>query len=359
MGGDEFVIVLKELSGPDAAARVAEELLREVLRPVTLAGQDVVVSASIGICLFPNDGVDAGELVRNADTAMHQSKQDGRNRVTFYARAMNEHSVARLRTENDLRQAIARQELAVHFQPQVDLATGLIVGAEALARWDRPGFGLVPPAEFIPMAEECGLISAIGGWVLDTALRQVQAWDAMGLPPITVAVNISTLEFHERGFVERIAGSIAAHGVPAARVELEITESIVLRDVEAAKRILRALHELGVKLAVDDFGTGYSSLNYLRHFSVDKLKIDKSFIDDSCDDKVVKLIRAIIAFARSLDIRTTAEGVENPQQLALLRNDGCDEVQGYIASQALPASEFEQLLRGWDPERTWVAHAQA
>jgi EAL domain-containing protein (putative c-di-GMP-specific phosphodiesterase class I) len=272
---------------------------------------------------------------------------------------MNEHSVARLRTENDLRQAIARQELAVHFQPQVDLATGLIVGAEALARWDRPGFGLVPPAEFIPMAEECGLISAIGGWVLDTALRQVQAWDAMGLRPITVAVNVSTLEFHERGFVERIAGSIAAHGVPASRVELEITESIVLRDVEAAKRILCALHELGIKLAVDDFGTGYSSLNYLRHFSVDKLKIDKSFIDDSCDDKVVKLIRAIIAFARSLDIRTTAEGVENPQQLALLRNEGCDEVQGYIASQALPASEFEQLLRDWNPERTWVAHAQA
>jgi len=359
MGADEFIIVLEQLSGPDAAARVAEELLRAVLRPVTLAGQDVAVSASIGICLFPNDGADAGELVRNADTAMHQSKQDGRNRVTFYARAMNEHSAARLRTENDLRQAVARQELEVHFQPQVDVTTGLVVGAEALARWNRPGFGPVPPAEFIPMAEECGLVSAIGEWVLDTALQQVRAWDVMGLPPITVAVNVSTLEFHQRGFVERVAGSIAAHAVPAARVELEITESIVLRDLEEAKRIFGALRELGVKMAVDDFGTGYSSLSYLRHFSVDKLKIDKSFIDDSCDEKVVKLIRAIIALARSLDIRTNAEGVENLQQLALLRNEGCDEVQGYIASQALPASGFEQLLRSWDPERTRTAHARA
>jgi EAL domain-containing protein (putative c-di-GMP-specific phosphodiesterase class I) len=282
---------------------------------------------------------------------MHQSKLDGRNRVTFYTRSMNELSVARLRTQNDLRHAVARQELEVHFQPQVDVASGLIVGAEALVRWNRPGFGLVPPAQFIPMAEECGMVSTIGEWVLNTALRQVRAWDASGLPAITVAVNVSTLEFRERGFVERIAGSIAAHGVPAGRVELEITESIVLRDVEAAKRILNALRALGVKLAVDDFGTGYSSLSYLRHFSVDKLKIDKSFIDDSGDAKVVQLIRAIIAFARSLDIRTNAEGVEKAQQLALLRVEGCDEVQGYIASAALPAREFERLLKCWDPAR--------
>ncbi len=349
MGGDEFVIVLEQLSGPDAAARVAEQLLHEVLRPVTLAGQDLAVSASIGICLFPEDGSDAGELVRNADTAMHQSKQNGRNRVTFYARAMNEHSVERLRTENDLRQAVARRELSVEFQPQIDLRSGLIVAAEALARWNRPGFGRVPPAEFIPMAEQCGLVGEIGVLVLDTALRQMKAWDAMGLPAITIAVNVSTLEFHERGFVDRIAGSIAAHGVPAGRVELEITESIVLRDVEGAKRILGELRRLGVKLAVDDFGTGYSSLSYLRHFSVDKLKIDKSFIDDSCDAKVVNLIRAIIAFARALDIRTNAEGVENQQQLALLRTEGCDEIQGFIASGALSPDAFGQLLRNWDP----------
>lgn len=186
--------------------------------------------------------------------------------------------------------------------------------------------------------------------MLNTALWQLKVWDAMGLPPITMAVNVSTLEFHERGFVDRVAGCIAAHGIPAGRVELEITESIVLRDVEAAKRILKALHELGVRLAVDDFGTGYSSLSYLRHFSVDKLKIDKSFIDDSSDAKVVSLIRAIIAFARSLDIRTNAEGVEKPEQLALLRSEGCDEIQGYIASAALPAGDFGKLLKAWDPQ---------
>ncbi len=349
MGGDEFAIVLEQLAGPDAAAKVAEQLLHEVLRPVTLAGQDLAVSASIGICLFPEDGTDAGELVRNADTAMHQSKQNGRNRVTFYTRAMNEHSVERLRTENDLRQAVARRELSVAFQPQVDVRSGLIVGAEALARWNRPGFGPVPPAQFIPMAEQCGLVGEIGAQVLDTALRQIKAWDAMGLPAITIAVNVSTLEFHERGFVDRIAGAIAAHGVPAGRVELEITESIVLRDVEGAKRKLGELRRLGVKLAVDDFGTGYSSLSYLRHFSVDKLKIDKSFIDDSRETKVVNLIRAIIAFARAIDIRTNAEGVENPQQLALLRAEGCDEIQGYIASAPLSAQMFGEMLGRWDP----------
>ncbi len=355
MSGDEFVIILEQLAGPDAAARVAEELLREVLRPVTLSGHDVVVSASIGISLSPADGLGAGELVRNADTAMHRSKQQGPNRVTFYDRSMNEHSVARLRAENDLRQAVARGELAVHYQPQVDVLSGRILGAEALARWNRPGFGPVPPAQFIQMAEECGLVGAIGQSVLNAALRQVSIWDAMGLPPITIAVNVSMLEFHEPGFVERVAGSIVAHGVPAARVELEITESIVLRDVEATKRILIALRALGVKLAVDDFGTGYSSLSYLRHFSVDKLKVDKSFIDDSGDAKVVKLISAIIAFARSFDIRTNAEGVEDRQQLELLRREGCDEIQGYLASRPLPGHEFEQLLRDWDPQRMRAA----
>jgi diguanylate cyclase (GGDEF)-like protein/PAS domain S-box-containing protein len=345
MGGDEFVVLLEDLCSGDDAARVAAELLRQVARPVTLQEQEVSISASIGIGLYPDDGTSASDLMRNADTAMYGAKHNGRNRYVFYAREMNEHATVRLRMENDLRRAIEKQELVLHFQPQFDLGTGAIIGAEALVRWNRPGFGLLPPDQFIPMAEECGLIGAIDAWVFEEALRQTGSWDSRQLPGITIAVNVSPPEFHEPGFVERIRHSIAAYGLPAGRVELEITEGIVMRDVESSKRVLNALHELGVRLSVDDFGTGYSSLSYLRHFSVDKLKIDKSFIAESDDPKIRKLIRAIIAFADSLDIRTNAEGVENLQQLQLLRELGCDEIQGFLASLPVGAEEFERLLR--------------
>jgi EAL domain-containing protein (putative c-di-GMP-specific phosphodiesterase class I) len=246
--------------------------------------------------------------------------------------------------ENDLRMAIERGELVLHFQPQFELASRTIVGAEALARWNRPGFGLLAPLEFIPVAEEAGLIGAIGEWVFNEALRQVRSWEQRGLPEITIAVNVSALQFHEPAFVERIARALASYGIAPRRVELEVTESIVMRNVEASVRALSQLHDLGVKLAVDDFGTGYSSLSQLRHFSFDKLKIDKSFIDDSRNPKVRKLIHAIIAFARSLGIRTNAEGVETRRQLRLLRALGCDEIQGYISGAPAAADGFEKML---------------
>ncbi len=345
MGGDEFVVLLEEVRGGEDVARVAEELLRQVARPVMLDGQEVAISASIGIGLFPADGTSASELMRNADTAMYGAKHDGRNRYVFYAPEMNEHAAARLRMENDLRRGIEDGELVLHFQPQFDLRTGAIVGAEALARWNRPGFGLLPPGQFIPLAQECGLIGAIGAWVFGEALRQLCQWDLLQLPAITMAINVSPSEFHEPGFVEQIRLSLATHALQPERIELEITEGIVMRDVESSRRVLNALHELGVKLSVDDFGTGYSSLSYLRHFSVDKLKIDKSFIDEWQDPKVRKLIRSIIAFAGSLEIRTNAEGVENPQQLQLLRELGCDEIQGLRGGAPVNAAGFEQLLR--------------
>jgi predicted signal transduction protein with EAL and GGDEF domain len=344
MGGDEFVLLLEDLRDAGDAAHVAEQLLRDVARPLMLSDQEVSVSASIGVGLYPDDGTSAGDLMRNADTAMYEAKRGGRNRYVFYSREMNEHTAARLRMENDLRMAIERGELVLHFQPQFELASRTIVGAEALARWNRPGFGLLAPLEFIPVAEEAGLIGAIGEWVFNEALRQVRSWEQRGLPEITIAVNVSALQFHEPAFVERIARALASYGIAPRRVELEVTESIVMRNVEASVRALSQLHDLGVKLAVDDFGTGYSSLSQLRHFSFDKLKIDKSFIDDSRNPKVRKLIHAIIAFARSLGIRTNAEGVETRRQLRLLRALGCDEIQGYISGAPAAADGFEKML---------------
>jgi diguanylate cyclase (GGDEF)-like protein/PAS domain S-box-containing protein len=348
MGGDEFVIVLESLRGAEDASHIAQALLSEASRPLMLGGQEVAVSASIGVSLYPEDGLGAGDLMRNADTAMYQAKHDGRNRFVFYTKDMNEHAVARLRLENELRQALERREFTLHYQPQIDLVSGAVVGVEALVRWNRPDRGLVPPGEFIPIAEECGLITGIGAWVLDEALRQVAIWEGQGIPGITIAVNASPIEFHEPGFVDRIARALEMHRVPAERLELEITEGVVMRDVEAAKRTLKQLHDMGIKLSIDDFGTGYSSLSYLRHFTVDKLKIDKSFIGDvTTDPRALQLVRAIIAFARSLGIRVNAEGVESRGQLAVLLREGCDEIQGFLASPGLATPECEALLRGW------------
>jgi diguanylate cyclase (GGDEF)-like protein/PAS domain S-box-containing protein len=348
MGGDEFVIVLSGLQHSDDAARLAEELLTTVCRPLLLGEQEVSVSASIGISVFPDDGAQAGDLMRNADTAMYRAKSGGRNRYEFYAREMNEHAVERLQTENALRLAIDRRELVLYFQPQIDLASGAIVGAEALVRWNRPDVGLVLPGEFIPLAEESGLILNIGNWVVREALRQIKVWDAGGLPAVTIAVNVSAREFHQRGFVESLAQAIYDNAVEPARLELELTESVVVQDVEATSAILDRLHELGVRLSLDDFGTGYSSLNYLRRFPIDKIKIDQSFVGEITGKKrSVRLVRAIIALARSFTMKVIAEGVESSEQLAALRAERCDEIQGYLASPAIEPAQFEVLLRDW------------
>jgi diguanylate cyclase (GGDEF)-like protein/PAS domain S-box-containing protein len=348
MGGDEFVIVLSQLQHPDDAARFAGELLATVGRPLMLGDQELSVSASIGVSVFPEDGAQAGDLMRNADTAMYRAKSGGRNRYEFYAHEMNEHAVERLQTENALRLAIDSQELVLHYQPQINLASGTIVGAEALVRWRRSGVGLVLPSEFIPLAEECGLIVNIGYWVVREALRQIKAWDAAGVPAVTIAVNVSAREFHQRGFVESLTQAIHDNAVEPGRLELELTESVIVQDIEATAAILDRLHELGIRVSLDDFGTGYSSLNYLRRFPIDKIKIDQSFVGEiTGEPKSVRLVQAIIALARSFGMKVIAEGVKTREQLAALRAERCEEVQGCLVSPAIEPAQFERLLRGW------------
>jgi diguanylate cyclase (GGDEF)-like protein/PAS domain S-box-containing protein len=348
MGGDEFVILLSELHRSDDAARLAEKVLATVSGPVVIEEQELSVSASIGICVFPDDGENASALLRNADSAMYRAKNGGRNRYEFYTREMNEHAIEELQTEHALRLAFDRQEFVLHYQPQIDLLSGAMVGAEALIRWRRPGFGLVLPGAFIPLAQERGLILAVGSWVVREALRQIKQWGAEGVPAVTIAVNVSATEFHQRGFVESLMQAIHDSGIEPGRLELELTESVVVQDCEAAMGILGRLHEFGIRLSIDDFGTGYSSLNYLRRFPIDKIKIDKSFIGELTGEAgSVRLVRAIIALAKSFRLKVVAEGVESREQLALLSAEGCDEIQGFLASPALEPVRFERLLRGW------------
>jgi predicted signal transduction protein with EAL and GGDEF domain len=352
MGGDEFVMLLSGLHNPEDAARLAQELLATICTPVMLKGQEVTVSASIGICAFPDDGAQACDLIRNADTAMYGAKSAGRNRYEFYAPEMNLNAFESLQSEKALRLALERRELVLHYQPQIDLASGAIVGAEALIRWNRPGIGLVLPDQFIPLAQKCGLIVAVGRWVIGEALRQLKAWDAAGVPVLTVAVNVSATEFHEPGFAARLAQALHDNAVEPARLELELTESVAVQNVETTTAILDRLHEFGIRLSLDDFGTGYSSLNYLRRFPIDKIKIDKSFIAEMTDKtKSVRLIRAIIALGKSLTVKVIAEGVETRDQLAALRAEQCDQIQGNLASPALEPVQFDQLLRGW---QRWI-----
>ena len=316
--------------------------------PVVIEEQELSVSASIGICVFPDDGDNASDLLRNADSAMYRAKNGGRNRYEFYTREMNEHSIEELQTEHALRLAFERQEFVLHYQPQIDLLSGAIVGAEALIRWRRPGFGLVLPGAFIPLAQERGLILAVGNWVVREALRQIKAWRAEGVPAVTIAVNVSATEFHQPGFVDSLMQAIRDSGIEPARLELELTESVVVQDCDAALVALGRLHEFGIRLSIDDFGTGYSSLNYLRRFPIDKIKIDKSFIAEMTGATgSMRLVRAIIALARSFTLKVIAEGVETREQLAVLRAERCDEIQGFLASPALEPAQFERLLRGW------------
>ncbi len=345
MGGDEFVVLLPQVRAPEAAAVVGEKILRAITEPLVIEGHELVISASIGICMHPDDGASAGQLIRNADAAMYQAKSSGRNAYRFYAREMNDRALDRLSLQNALRRALDQNELVLHYQPQVEVGSGAIIGCEALMRWNRPGVGLVPPGQFIPIAEESGLIVPMGKWALDEAARQAAAWKRDGIP-IPIAVNLSSLQFHEKGFVDQVAETIAAHALDPSLIELELTESIIIHDTNATITVLERLHAIGVSLSIDDFGTGYSSLNYLRRFPIDRVKIDKSFVDEiGSHDETTRVVRAIIALSQALDLKVLAEGVETGSQLAILRELGCDEIQGFLISRAVPARDFEALLR--------------
>ena len=345
LGGDEFMVLALGTSSAEAAAKVAQKLLDELRPPLLVDGHELTTSASIGIALFPHDGDDADTLIKNADNALSRAKEQGRNHYQFYTEDMNATAFERLMLESRLRKALEQDEFVLYYQPKVGLADGAIVGVEALLRWFHPDLGLVPPAEFIPLAEESGLIVDIGAWVLRTACAQVHRWQRQGHGRLELAVNISARQFQEKNLVATIAAAVEESGMPASLLELELTESVIMRDAPEAARRLNELTALGIRLAIDDFGTGYSSLGYLRAFPISSLKIDRSFVRDiDRDPNSAALAQAIIALASSLRLKVVAEGVETKEQLEQLRASGCQELQGFIFSKPLPPDELLILL---------------
>ena len=345
-GGDEFVLVLPGRADEAEAAATVRAVLAALAHPLVLSGQELVLTGSAGLAAFPADGTDAATLVQHAEVAMYRSKELGRNMVQFYMPTMNARARERLALEGALRSALLQDEFELYYQPQVDLVTGAVVGLEALIRWRHPSMGMVRPDRFINLAEETGLIVPIGAWVLRTACRQNRAWQRAGFGPLRIAVNLSARQFAEPNLVRDIARVLEDAELPPACLEVEITESLVMGDVESAIRTMRELKQMGVMLSIDDFGTGYSSLSYLRRFPVDVLKIDRSFVRDipfSEDDAA--MVGAIIELARGLRMRVIAEGVETEAQLDYLRRRGCDEVQGHVYAQASPRADVERMLR--------------
>jgi diguanylate cyclase (GGDEF)-like protein/PAS domain S-box-containing protein len=344
-GGDEFVMLLSEVGQSADAATAAGRMLRAVAEAHFIDDHDLHITTSIGVSIFPDDGTDAETLIKNADTAMYQAKENGRHCFQFFKPAMNVRAVERQFIEEGLRRALERQEFALHYQPKVNLRTGEIAGVEALIRWMHPTRGLVPPAQFIPVAEDCGLILGIGRWVLREACAQAKAWADSGLWPITMAVNISGVQLRDEAFLAGVFETLADTGLDPRALELELTESVLMERAESTESILNTLRARGVQLAVDDFGTGYSSLSYLRKFSIDSIKIDQSFVRQiSTAPEETTIVAAIISMGRSLKLRVVAEGVETLEELSFLSAHQCDEAQGYLFSRPLPASELAGLL---------------
>jgi diguanylate cyclase (GGDEF)-like protein/PAS domain S-box-containing protein len=345
VGGDEFQVVLPQISGPTDAAHVAEKLMNVLAVPFVLEGQELHVTASLGLSLYPRDGTTGDLLLKYADMALYAAKGEGRNAYRFFSPEMNAHAHGRLRLENDLRRAIDRGELELHYQPQLDLMTGRVNAIEALVRWRHPTKGLVPPNAFIPMAEETGLVLGLGEWVLNEACRQVAHWHARGLGPLRVAVNISARQLQRPGLDGAVRRALAASGLPPPCLELEITESSMMLDPHHAQGVLQSLRELGVQLSIDDFGTGWSSLAYLKRLPLDRLKIDRSFIGgipQDVDDAAI--VETIIVMTHKLGLRVIAEGVETAAQRQQLLEQGCDEMQGFLLARPVPAAELPALL---------------
>jgi diguanylate cyclase (GGDEF)-like protein/PAS domain S-box-containing protein len=344
-GGDEFVVLLSEVEQSEDAAITARRMLQTVAEAHTIDQHDLHVTTSIGVSVYPDDGEDAETLIKNADTAMYQAKENGRQGYQFFKPAMNVRAVERQAIEESLRRALERQEFAVHYQPKISLTTGEITGAEALIRWTHPIRGLVPPAQFIPVAEDCGLILPIGNWVLREACQQARIWVDAGLPLSTMAVNISAIQFRNENFLESVFAALKDTGLDPRFLELELTESVLMKHAESTEGILKTLRARGIQLAVDDFGTGYSSLSYLRKFPIDALKIDQSFVRQiSTTPNETTIVTAIISMGRSLKLRVVAEGVETPAELAFLRAHNCDEAQGYYFSRPVLPQQFAKLL---------------
>jgi diguanylate cyclase (GGDEF)-like protein/PAS domain S-box-containing protein len=346
MGGDEFVILLSEIANPEDAARSARKLLVLLSVPHFIEGSDLQIDASIGISVYPEDGEDAETLIKNADTAMYHAKENGRNNFQFFKAEMNLKSVERQSLEGSMRHAIEREEFLLHYQPKVNLDTGEITGVEALIRWQQPDRGLVPPSQFVPIAEDCGLIVQIGRWVLREACRQGRAWQDAGLRPLPIAVNVSAVEFRDKGFVEGVRTTLAETGLEGRYLELELTEGVLMEHAESTAAVLQELKTMGIRLAVDDFGTGYSSLSYLQQFPIDVLKIDQSFVHRiTGDPDHSPIVSAIISMGKSLKHLVVAEGIETQEQRGYLQAQRCAEGQGYLFSRPLAAAQFAHLLQ--------------
>ena len=348
----EFAIVIQPVTEKQDAAKIAQHILDIVAQPMIIKGSELYLTASIGISLSPSDASDGDQLLKNAYTAMYNSQQQGGNNYQFYMAKVADSSINIFTQETCLRNALKRSEFEVYYEPQIEIKTGKIIGAEALVRWNHPERGRVSPGEFIPMAEEMGLIAPLGEWVLETACRQTKAWQTQGLPPLRVAVNLSARQFEQKNLTERVSQILRETNLDPKCLELELTEGLILQDETAAHQAFTVWRDMGIRIAIDDFGTGYSSLSYPKRFPFDAIKIDKSFIRDLAEDRQNAAITiAIIQMAHYMNMTVIAEGVENESELAFLCAHGCDEIQGYFFSRALPRDEFEALLKSdkcWD-----------
>jgi diguanylate cyclase (GGDEF)-like protein len=359
-GGDEFVVLLSDVERAEDVAITAKRMLAAVAGAHCIDLSDRHITTSIGVSIYPDDGQDAETLIKSADTAMYQAKANGRQNYQFFKPAMNVRAVERQSIEESLRRALERREFTLHYQPKIDLKTGAITGAEALIRWTDAVRGPVSPAQFIPVAEDSGLILPIGNWVLREACQQARAWADAGLPAATMAVNVSAIEFRNEAFLQGVFAVLSETGMDPRFLELELTESVLMTRAESTASILQALREKGIKVAVDDFGTGYSSLSYLRKFPVDALKIDQSFVRQiSGSGEDTAIVTAVIAMARSLKLHVIAEGVETLKELEFLRAHHCDEAQGYYFSRPVPAAQYATLLRTGIPKALFRAQRRA
>src|ERR1700689_5402553 len=350
-GGDEFIVLLSEVRHAEDAAITARRMLQAVAEAHSIEKRDLHITTSIGVSVFPDDGQNAETLIKNADTAMYQAKENGPTTYQFFTPAMNVRAVERQSIEEDLRGALKRQEFALHYQPEIDLKTGAITRAEALLRWTHPTRGPIPPMQFIPIAEDSGLILPIGAWVLREALKQSREWADAGLPAITMSVNVSAVQFRNEKFLENLFAILDETGLDPKHLELELTESVLMKRAEFTASILKTLRDRGVQVSVDDFGTGYSSLSYLRKFPVDALKIDQTFIRHiGAAGEDTTIVSAVLGMARNLKLRVIAEGVEKLEELEFLRAHQCDEVQGFYFSRPVPPQQFVKLLSNGIPE---------
>jgi diguanylate cyclase (GGDEF)-like protein/PAS domain S-box-containing protein len=345
LGGDDFVLILPERSDERLTMGAVQRIVRAVAQPLVIEGHEFFPTCSTGVAAFPADGQDVDTLIKHAEIAMYRAKENGRNNVQFFTPAMNAEALERLRIESSLRNAVDRREFVLHYQPQIDLRTGRTTGVESLIRWQHPEFGMVPPARFIALAEETGLIVPMGTWALRRACEQANAWQRQGLGAMRVAVNLSARQFYQQDLVRTVNAALQDTGLPPELLEIELTESLVMTDVDRAIAVLRGLKALGVHIAIDDFGTGYSSLSYLKRFPIDVLKIDQSFVRDiTTDADDAAIVSSIISLAHSLRLEVIAEGVETAEQLAYLREHGCEQVQGFYFSQPLPPEELCAVL---------------